>query len=265
MIQLAGFDVLKPDLMNCVDLENVSVEVFYALQPKIDFSKCRYCGSCLRSCPEKAIQLNRYVPSVTLIVSLCIGCGECTKGCDRRGISMQQKLTGQIVKGRLNQHLFISGELDEKSEFQIPLVNALIERLNTEATVICDFGPGTGNSVTAGLKAMDFAAIITNQEENWADHLTEILAITKKNDISTGVILNQIKNRKLFEKEVQSYCNSNSISYLGQVPFQYDVANKTALSKNSESAYSDKVFAAIWSRITESLPEFLQVQTETFK
>jgi MinD superfamily P-loop ATPase len=264
-VQLACFDVEKPDLIALPDPEKLISEAIYAPLPVIDISKCRYCGVCSGYCPEKAIQFNRFVPSVTLIVSRCFACGNCMKNCSRNGIKMQEKLSGKILQGRMNDHYFIAGQLTETSEFKIPLISALINRLNPETTVICDFEPGTGSSVSLGIAEMDVAAIVLNPGPGWEQNLDLMLAMVEKIGIPAGVILNKVKHESAFAGKVKAFCASHSLPLLGIIPFDKSLENGLDYTITFKPENVKKVFTEIWDGLFELLPTSIRMQKETLK
>ena len=263
-IQLAGFDVEKPDLINLVKIESVTTEEIFASQPVIEVSKCRYCGVCSGFCVEKAIQFNRFVPSVTLIVSRCFACGNCQKSCTRNGIRMKEKHVGKIVQGSLGKHQFIAGELDAESEFQIPLIKALLERLKPETICICDFGPGRDLPVRIALKEMDVAVIVLQNKPDWKLHLDAMLVLTKENNIITGLIINKVEGGSSFSEKVKAYCDRSGVHFLGIVPYLARLENSTDFDENHGSEISKKPISEIWTAITNLNPVFQSIYNETF-
>ncbi len=262
-LQLACFDVEKPDLIDFSGIQNVTSEIIFAPLPVIDISKCRYCGVCSGFCSERAIQFNRFIPSVTLIVSRCIGCGYCVRGCDRKGIRMLEKPVGTISQAEFNSHLLISGQLDKQSEFEIPLVKALLSRLNPESTVLCDFGPGTGSSICTGLHKMDFAAIVLQPDRLWKENLEIMLEMIRKRPVQHGVILNKVSSDPEFAKEARSFCHRFSIPLLGLIPLNPDMKSGSITETIGNLGSIDITFSEIWNRIAEFLPKNILLPNET--
>ncbi|MFZ4660697.1 MAG: 4Fe-4S binding protein, partial [Caldilineaceae bacterium] len=219
-VQLACFDIEKPDLIQLMAVQDLDQEEIVASQPVIDISKCRYCGACVGYCPEQALQFNRFVPSVTLIVSRCFGCGECLRGCTRDGLKMKEKAVGKIVKGKLNGHWFIGGQLEKGCELKVPLVKALLDRLNVQATVVCDFGPGDGRAVSAGLSGMDFAVVVVEPEAEWKRNLETMCLLLEKCSVPFGVILNKVKGDSEFGNEANAYCSKHDFAEFGLIPYE---------------------------------------------
>jgi len=245
-----------------VNAHSLAFEEIYAPGPVIDISKCRYCGVCSGYCPEKAIQFNRYVPSVTLIVSMCFGCGNCIKGCDHKGISMQNKLSGKILQGRLNQNYFIAGELAKGSEFKKPLLIALNERLLEDAIVICDFAPGIGSSVSVGLSNMDLAIVVLQPEYDWEQNLTLMLNTLDKSSIPFGVIINKVKNETELVKDIKAYFLNQSIPLSGIIPFTIILEDSSDFTDTGKDIFPH-TFSEIWERLKKIIPASVPIHKET--
>jgi MinD superfamily P-loop ATPase len=263
-VQLAGFDVEKPDLFEQLEIESPRTEKIYAPQPVIEVSKCRFCGVCSGYCVQKAIQFNRFVPSVTLIVSRCCACGNCQKACSRNGIQMKEKYVGEIVQGNLGKHRFIAGDLDLESEFQVPLIKAILEKLNPEAICICDFSPGTDLPVSLAIEKMDIAIIVVQNTPDWKQHLNDMLSITGKSNIHTGLVINKMEESSTFPGEVEEYCNLKSLHIWGIIPHFGTLENSKDFRSHNRQKDIILPVSTIWDSITKSHPSFQITYNETF-
>ena len=250
------------DMVN--DISSTQEEIF-ADFPVIDILKCRYCGVCSGYCPEKAIQFNRFVPSVTLIVAMCFGCSECFKACNHKGIRMQKKLSGTIHQGSLGQNYFIAGRLADATEFKLPLVKALAERLLPDATVICDFGPGNDSAIRTGLSDMDIAALVIEPGTGWEQHLTSMLNMPELKDICKGVILNKVKREKEFVPAIKAYCLNHSLPLLGTIPFDKSFENHSDFQRSSRSEIHVRTFSELWKSLLELYFVSQAIPNETYK
>ena len=245
-----------------VDPEELTSEDIYAPQPVIDNSKCRYCGVCSGYCPEKAIQFNRFIPSVTLIVSRCFACGNCIKGCDRNGIQMQDKLAGKLLKGRFGPHFFIAGKLEEKSDFKMPLLKAILNTLDPEAVAVCDFEPGADTPVSFCLEKMDIACILVQPDPDWERNLDKMLELVEKAKIPAGVILNKIKPETTFGAEVKAFCINHSIPLLGIIPYEKSIEDTDFFNKTDNPENAKYAFPEIWENLLKRFPSLFQIQKQ---
>lgn len=249
-VQLADFDIEKPDLIGMADEFGLTTEKIYAPLPVIDISHCRYCGICSGYCSENAILFNRYQPSVSLVVSRCVSCGNCLKACTRNGIRMLQKLSGNLVEGQIDGIPFIAGQLQEFGQFHKPLINALLERIKPEPTVICDFAPGNDSNIMLGLQGTDMAIIVVEPEAEWEKKLTVMLSLVKTAGIPSGVILNKVSDKHAIVEDIKAYCAAHVIPLRGIIPVMTD--HSPGSGKNS-SGINPVVFSEAWKNIAEWL------------
>ncbi len=249
-VQLAGFDIEKPDLIKLADESGLKTEKIYGTLPVIDVSHCRYCGICAGYCSETAIRFNRYIPSVSLVVSRCISCGNCLKACSRNGIRMLQKLSGNIVEGRINGIPLIAGQLQESSQFYKPLIKALLERIKPDTTVICDFAPGNDGATGAGLQGMDLAIIVIEPEADWETKLAEMLKLANTAEIPSAVILNKVLDEHAIVEDIKAYCATHVIPLPGIIPL---IADHNTGTVNPSVSNSTEIFSEIWNNLSELL------------
>jgi len=236
-----------------VEPEELTTEAIYAPQPVIDNSNCRYCGICSGYCPEKAIQFNRFIPSVTLIVSRCCACGYCIKSCNRNGIQMKEKLAGRIWKGSFGQHLFIAGKLEEKSDFKMPLLKAMLNAIDAKVVAVCDFEPGCETSVSFCLEKMDIACILVQPDEDWERKCNTMIKQVEIAGIPAGIILNKINAGAAFVSDVKAFCANHSIPLLGIIPYDKGIENTNyPIIYNSED--TKQAFLTIWENLPVKFP-----------
>ncbi len=228
----------------------IAVEHFFSSIPSVNVAKCSYCGACSAYCAEKALQFNRFVPSVTVIVSLCCGCGKCSHYCSRKGIKMKEIHSGTIRHANIGKHSFISGSLAGLDVPGIPLICELKKRLNPQASVICDFGPGTDALIERGLEGMDIGVIIVIPGAEWEANLNTMLNMVHSKNLAAAVLMNKISADNQFVDMVSSFCTLNAIPLLGIVNFTKNIEDEpfslTPAVKKEESE-----FPGIWDRIIE--------------
>lgn len=252
--QLVCFDIDQPDLLDYFENKPLTSEEIFANQPVTDLVKCNYCGQCSSYCPEKAIQFNRFVPSVNLIVSRCAACSICVGACGAKGRKMKKRFAGKVLQAQFGRNSFIAGQSNKESEFNVPLVNALLARLRPDSTVICDFGPGNGTSVSKGLVKMDIAAIVVQPDSDWKKNLELMLNMVEKSNAAYGIILNNVKQENSFISEVQSYCSSLSIPLFGTVNYDKNLESDTKSGIFEIQGEPAPEFAGLWNGLVDLFP-----------
>ena len=257
-VLLADFDIEKPDLIKMADESGLKTEKIFGTLPVIDLSHCRYCGICAGYCSETAIRFNRYVPSVSLIVSRCISCGNCLKACTRNGISMLQKFAGNILEGRIKGIPLIAGQLQECGQFHKPLIKALLDRIELDATVICDFGPGNDSVICDGLQGMDIAILVIEPEAEWETKLAVMLNLLNTAGIPSAAVLNKVSDKHAIVEDIKAYCATHVIPLPGIIPL---IADYSPCVANHSGSVGSEVFSETWKNVAELLP----VKTVSFK
>ena len=258
-VQLACFDIEKPDMIEHLGKHPLNVEEIIAPQPVMDVIRCKYCGVCAKFCPENALLFNRYVPSVTLIVSRCIACGQCIKGCERKGLKMKQKVAGKILQASLDGHPFIAGQLDESSDFRLPLIKALLHKLKPAAVTICDFGPGNSENLQPALKRMDMAVVIVTPNPDWLSGLEAMMALLSKINIPFGVIINKVTEEMHLVNEISEYCGKLDIILLGMIT----IATELEADIDFTQPYTSSPHAIEFSGILENITNFAPLRLPT--
>ena len=113
---------LKPVLMQ---VEPVNIQV-----PKIDESKCTYCGECGKVCEYKAIAV---LPQHVLVFAhLCHGCGACTYLCPVKAISEEEREIGVVESGYSAGIDFVHGKLTVGEAMATPVIRKVKEKISEE-------------------------------------------------------------------------------------------------------------------------------------
>jgi MinD superfamily P-loop ATPase len=246
---LACFDIDKPDMLGLLNNVELKKEAIFAPHPVVDSSRCKFCGECSKYCPEKAIQFSRYIPSVTLIVSRCSACGNCIKRCQRSAIKVKEKISGTFYQGQMNDQHFIIGTLNENSENKVPLIQVLLERIEFDGTVICDFGPGDDISIKTGLSGMNAAVIVITEADNWKTDLEKTLALVGDYSFVSGVVINKNANNDDFIGLVTKVCNTFAVPLIGVIPYNLDYQVDPSFFNLERSQKPYNVFQQVLSTI----------------
>ena len=219
--------------------------------PKIDESKCNFCGRCAEVCAYNAIAVLQN--TVLTFPPLCHGCGGCSLLCPQKAITEVNKeigvveigtstrLTANPEQGRRiansNNLQFIHGKLNIGEAMAPPLIRAVKEYINPTREVIIDAPPGTSCPVIESIKGSDFCILVTEPTPFGLNDLILAVEVLKKLKIPFGVVINR---SDLGDKKTDNYCEKENIPILMKIPFRKKVA----------SAYSKGI------PIIEALPEY---------
>jgi len=212
--------------------------------PKINESKCNYCGRCSEVCAYNAIAVIKN--KVLIFPELCHGCGGCSILCPQDAISEEGKEIGLVEIGDAGNIQFIHGRLNIGEAMSPPLIRAVKEYINPTRTVIIDVPPGTSCPVIESVKKSNFCILVTEPTPFGLNDLILAIEVLRKLSIQFGVVINR---SGIGFKDVEDYCQKENIPILMHIPFERGIA----------MAYSKGV------PFTEELPEYREKFKDLFK
>jgi len=218
-VQLLDCDVEEPNdhlFLKPVILQSETVCIPV---PKIDFSKCTYCGECARVCVYKAIVV--LPKSILVFDNLCHGCGACSYLCPEKAISEQGREIGVVESGFVDGIEFVQGKLTVGEAMPTPVIRKVKNRVNHKKTAIIDVSPGTSCPVVESIKETDFCLLVTEPTPFGLNDL--ILAVETVRDLKVpfGVIINRAG---IGDEKVEQYCSTENIPILLTIPLDREIA-----------------------------------------
>lgn len=193
--------------------------------PKIDESKCNYCGKCAKICVYNAIAV---LPSqsekkgTTLVFEqLCHGCGACSVLCPQGAIKEVNREIGVVEIGNCGKIEFIHGRLNIGEAMSPPLIRQVKSHINYKKTVIIDAPPGTSCPVVASVKESDFCILVTEPTPFGLNDLILAVEVLRKLTIPFGVVINRAD---LGNNKTEEYCRKENIPILMRIPFKKEIA-----------------------------------------
>jgi MinD superfamily P-loop ATPase len=157
--QLIDCDVEEPNSHLFVSPTITRVTSVGIPVPRIDESKCTYCGKCAKVCEYHAIAV--ILKNVLVFDELCHGCGACSHLCPEKAISEVEREIGIVQEGNANGISFINGVLNIGEPMASPLIRRVKQKVQKERIVILDAPPGTACPVIESVKGSDFCLLVT--------------------------------------------------------------------------------------------------------
>jgi MinD superfamily P-loop ATPase len=187
--------------------------------PRIDESKCTYCGQCAQVCEYHAIAV--ILKNVLVFNELCHGCGACSYLCPEKAIFEVEREIGVIQEGSADGIPFVNGVLNVGEPMASPLIRKVKEKIQQDRIVILDAPPGTACPVIETVKGSDFCLLVTEPTPFGLNDLELAVGMLEKLGIPMGVVINKadIGDRKVWE-----YCNSKKITVLMEIPMDREIA-----------------------------------------
>jgi MinD superfamily P-loop ATPase len=187
--------------------------------PRIDESKCTYCGKCGQVCEYHAIAV--ILKNVLVFDELCHGCGACTYLCPEKAIFDVEREIGIVQEGNANGINFVNGVLNVGEPMASPLIRRVKEKIQKDKIVILDAPPGTACPVIETTKGSDFCILVTEPTPFGLNDLELAVGMLGKLDIPMGVVINKAD---IGDRKVWDYCNSQNIPIFAEIPMDRQIA-----------------------------------------
>ena len=194
--------------------ENVCIPV-----PRVDETKCNFCGKCQEVCVYNAIAVLK--DKVLVFPELCHGCGSCSYFCPENAIKEVDKEIGVVEFGKSNDIQFIHGKLNIGEAMAPPLIKTVKKHINSARISIIDAPPGTSCPVIESIKKSNFCILVTEPTPFGLNDLILAVEVMRKLNIPFGVIINR---SDLGDDKTDQYCQKQNIPILMRIPFERKIA-----------------------------------------
>lgn len=218
-IQVLDCDVEEPNadiLMHLALNENQQV---YVPVPKVDETKCTYCGKCAEVCAYNAIAVIK--EKVLTFPQLCHGCGACSHLCPASAISEEGREVGVIERGASRNLELIQGKLKVGEAMAPPVIREVKKYANPANTVIIDVPPGTSCPVIEAVKGSDFCLLVTEPTPFGLNDVSLAVEVVRELHIPCGLIINRVG---VGDKEIERYCHREGVPILLRIPLDRNIA-----------------------------------------
>lgn len=187
--------------------------------PKVDLSRCTYCGECARVCEFNAIVVIK--KKVLVFPELCHGCGGCSYICNENAIEEIEREVGVIEKGRAGDIEFVHGLLNVGEPMAPPLIHKEKSLIDIKKTVLIDTSPGTSCPVVEAVRGSDYCILVTEPTPFGLNDLKLAVEMVRKLSIPLGVLINC---SDIGDLKVLHYCETEKIPVLMEIPFNRRIA-----------------------------------------
>jgi MinD superfamily P-loop ATPase len=187
--------------------------------PRIDESKCTYCGKCAQVCEYHAIAV--ILKNVLVFDELCHGCGACSYLCPEKAIFEVEREIGIVQEGNADGVSFVNGVLNVGEPMASPVIRKAKEKIDRDKIVILDAPPGTACPVIETVKESNFCLLVTEPTPFGLNDLELALGMLEKLGIPMGVLINKAD---IGDRNVWHFCQSKQIPVLAQFPMDREIA-----------------------------------------
>lgn len=155
----------------------------------------------------------------------CEGCMVCVSQCPSNVISFPERRCGGWYVSQTRFGTLVHAALDIRAENSGKLVTTVrkeakrIAEEQNAAYIIVDGSPGTGCPVIASITGSDQVIIVTEPTVSGVHDLTRVAQLAKHFSIPFAVIVNKASINKEKTEEIETWCSTNNIPFLGKIPY----------------------------------------------
>jgi len=257
-VQFLDCDVEEPNAHIFLKPDFKKRQLAYIPVPKIDKSKCTYCGKCAKICVYNAIAVipgqDRKKGTTLIFEQLCHGCGACSALCPEGAIKEVNREIGVVESGNCKELEFIHGKLNVGEAMSPPLIRQVKDNINPKKTVIIDAPPGTSCPVVASVKGSNFCILVTEPTPFGLNDLVLAVEVLRKLKIPFGVVINRAD---LGNNKTDEYCKKENIPVLMRIPFKKEIAIVYSKGEPMVKAFPEykKDFQSLFKRVHSLIKE----------
>ncbi|MEJ2738243.1 MAG: ATP-binding protein [Dehalococcoidia bacterium] len=218
-VQVADCDVEEPNAHIFLKPEFSKEEKVYITVPRVDKSKCTYCGKCADVCAFNAIAVIN--DKVLIFDELCHGCGACGYLCPEHAITEYEREIGSVQTGKSDGINFVRGTLNVGEAMSPPVIRKVKEKIEPSNIVLLDVPPGTSCPVVESIQGSDYCLLVTEPTPFGLNDLALAVEVVKILHLPCGVILNRAGSGN---ERIEDYCKSEGIPILLTIPLDTDIA-----------------------------------------
>jgi len=218
-VQLLDCDVEEPNANILLRLAVDQSQPVYVPIPKVDETKCTYCGKCAEVCAYNAIVVLK--EKVLVFPELCHGCGACSYLCPESAITEEGREVGVVERGGSGNLELVQGRLAIGEAMAPPVIREVKKYIEPANIVIIDVSPGTSCPVVEAVKGSDFCLLVTEPTPFGLNDLSLAVEVVRKLGIPCGVVINRVG---VGSEEVEQYCHREEIPILLKIPLDRNIA-----------------------------------------
>ena len=208
-ITLIDSDVEEPNASIFLKPIVTEEEIMFVEYPMVDSEKCTLCGKCGELCKFNAI-----IPAkntVLVFKESCHACGSCELVCPTGAIKYEKREIGKVIKGK---------------------------------TILVDGSPGIACNVISSITGSKKIVLVTEPSFSGLHDLKRVYELTQKFRLPVYVVINKYDLSLEISKEIENYCNENSIKLSLKIPFNKDLV-KSIVNKKIPSVEEKEFFDSL--------------------
>lgn len=247
-VQFIDCDVEEPNANIFLKIDIKNSEDVTVSYPKIDETKCDYCGKCSEFCKYNALAV---LPSKLLVFpELCHSCGGCTLICPQKAVGCNERQIGKVEHGKSKKIDFYQGLLNVGEMQSLPVIKFLKRKIDNNKDVIIDCPPGTSCPVIKSISGSDYCILVVEPTPFGLHDFKIAAEVVKHLKMPFGVIINR---DGIGDKKVELFCQKENMPILMKIPNKDSIAQlySKGLPFANESDKWQEMFVELFEKIKE--------------
>jgi len=183
---------------------------------------------------------------------ICHSCGGCTILCPQKAISEKPREIGVVETGKSDDVTVLTGCLNTGEVSGVPVIKALLEKLDGISDTIIDCPPGSACVVMESIKKADYCILVAEPTLFGVHNFQMVYELVKQFKKPFGAVLNKCIDG---ENPAENFCIENSIPILSKFPYNDELAkiNSSGLIAARENVEFAEQFRQLLSAVKEAV------------
>ena len=218
--------------------------------PEWDESKCTFCRKCVDFCRYNALAMIK--DKLYVFNEVCHSCGGCMILCPQKAITEKPRDIGVVETGKSDDVTVLTGCLNTGEVSGVPVIKALLEKLDGSSDTIIDCPPGSACVVMESIKKADYCIIVAEPTLFGVHNFQMVYELVKQFKKPFGAVLNKCIDG---ENPAENFCIENSIPILAKFPYNDELAkiNSSGLIAARENVEFAEQFRQLLSAVKEAV------------
>ncbi len=211
----ADCDVEEPDGHLFFKPEITAKQPVCVSVPEWDKTKCTFCRKCVDFCRYNALAMIK--EKLYVFNEVCHSCGGCMLLCPQKAITEKPREIGVVETGKSDDVTVLTGCLNTGEVSGVPVIKALLEKLDGISDTIIDCPPGSACVVMESIKKADYCILVAEPTLFGVHNFQMVYELVKQFKKPFGAVLNKSIGN---DNPARKFCEANNITVLAE--FQYE-------------------------------------------